>query len=116
MEKIKRFKLKPNADLSSIPEIQYMTYVHKNAVRGFCHTLDERELIDVCIVFPAELSEWNDFDYVLVLDDEFGQPFTPFYDYMNAPNDKPFPFLRKIIHTYNEFMSSLPYLEEMKGE
>ncbi len=109
-QKIKRFRLKPDADVSSVPE-KVLTYVHKDAIRGFWHTLKDE--ITVNIVFPENLAEWNDFDYILVLDEDFGQPYTPFYNFLNWPEKGSFPYLGNIVKAYNEFMSSLPYLEEV---
>ena len=110
-QKIKRFRLKPDADVSSIQQDPFMTYVHKDAIRGFWHTL--KDDITINIVFPKNLSEWNDFDYILVLDEEFCQPYTPFYAFMDDPKRGSFPYLGEVVKAYNEFMASLPYLEEV---
>lgn len=130
---VKRFRLKPNADISSVPVTEHMGYVHKDFHRGFWtilkivdpetepHPYFDDEIIytlqsiTLNIVFPEDLSKWNDFDYVLVLDDEFGQPYVPFYDYMSGRIKETFPFLEAVIISYNEIMSSLPYLEEING-
>ena len=109
--KIKRFKLKDGADVSEVPLTPHMTYVHKDAVRGFYKWLADS--VEVNIAFPQDLSEWNDFDFVLVLDEDFCQPYTPFYDFLNGYT-KLFPFLAKVVKAYNAVMESLPYLEEIK--
>ena len=109
--KIKRFKLKENADVSSVPLREHMTYVHKDAVRGFFKTL--KGSVSLNVAFPQDLPEWNDFDFVLVFDEDFCQPYTPFYNFLNG-DTKPFPFLAEVVKAYNEVMESLPYLEEIE--
>lgn len=108
--KIKRYKLRYPADVSDIPESEHLSYVHPEAVRGKIKYLVGE--IAVTVTFPADLYDWNDFDFVIVLDEDFGQPYTPFYHYMNGEINL-FPFLEKVIRKYNEFMSSLPFLEEI---
>ena len=67
------------------------------------------------LAFKKDLNDFNDFDNVLVLDEEFGQPYTPFYGYMeNNDNKEPFPLLAWVISEYNEWMSSFDFLEEVK--
>lgn len=109
-EKIKRFRLKPDADISSVPKSKYLSYIHKDCVRRFSKSLGHGITLD--IGFPEDLSKWNDFDYVLVLDEDFGQPYGPFYHYMG--NKIPaFPALLEIVNAYNREMSKLEYLEEL---
>lgn len=70
------------------------------------------EDISLNIGFPADLSLWNDFDDVLVMDENFAQPYDPFYIYMDREKDsKPFPFLLNVIGHYNRIMDSFSFLE-----
>ena len=71
--------------------------------------------ISLNIAFPKELNKWNDFDYILVLDEDFGQPYTPFYRYAQTRirGGKPFKFLQMVINKYNKVMDSLPFFEEL---
>jgi len=115
--KIKRFKMKPDADISlfpwgRIPRITYgkVSYVNENSVCGFWEPLDHE--ISVNIAFPEDLSEWNDFDYILVMDEDFGQPYGPFYDFMGGEIKEPWEALKEVIEGYNDFMLSLTFLEE----
>lgn len=109
-EKIKRFRLKPNADISSVPESAHLSYIADDGVRGFYVSLGHEITLNIC--FPKDLSKWNDFDYVLVLDEDFGHPYGPFYNYMG--NKIPaFPELLEIVNAYNREMSKLEYLEEI---
>ena len=120
MLKIKRFKIKPDADISVFPwgKVSKIIYGHvkyininKDSVCGFwellCHD------ITVNIAFPEDLSQWNDFDYILVLDEDFGQPYTPFYRYMFGEIQEPWQGLIDVINAYNELMSSFVWLEEV---
>ena len=69
----------------------------------------------VCIGFPdfeKGLAEWDDFSFVLVLDDEFGQPYTPFYGKNYKKDIQNFPCLEFVIEKYNEFMDSFDFLCE----
>lgn len=58
---------------------------------------------------------WNDFDNVIILDEEFDQPYTPFYHHFGEEVDE-FPVLENLIEQYNEYMKSLPFLEEAKDD
>ena len=80
-----------------------------------------REFPDSCgdfiisIVFPdfeEGLAEWDDFSFVLVLDDEFGQPYTPFYGKNYKKDIQNFPCLECVIEAYNKFMDSFDFLCE----
>jgi len=57
---------------------------------------------------------WNDFDYVLVFDDDFGQPYTAFYGYNYGKEIGDFRFLQKVIRRYNEEMDKLDFLEKVE--
>lgn len=59
------------------------------------------------------LDDWNDFDSVLVINDDDGQPYTDFY---GNNWEKEFPetsIVGEVIKKYNEFMDAQPYLEKM---
>lgn len=62
--------------------------------------------------FEEGLAEWDDFNYVLVLDDDFGQPYTPFYGENYKKDVQDFPYLEYVIETYNKFMDSFDFLCE----
>lgn len=76
---------------------------------------DEFEFsIYVCFPEAEKMEKWNDLDYILVLDDDFGQPYTPFYRrYGEDVNDCW--CLEKVIEKYNEWMDSLEFLEEIEN-
>ena len=114
---INRYKLKDGISMDEIltelkerklPQSEGGAFVHKDAYIVFWHTLVDD--IEVNIALPENLTKWDDFDYVLVLDDSFGQPYTPFYEC----KDKPFLFLLNVIGHYNKFMDSLNFLERIE--
>ena len=119
--KIKRFKMKPDTDIFQFPwgrvkYIEYgqpgaMTFVNENSVCRFWDTLCHG--VSINIAFPEDLKEWNDFDYILVLDEDFGQPYGPFYHFMEGKIQEPWPVLIEVINAYNEFMTSFDWLEEI---
>ncbi len=64
------------------------------------------------VCFPADNKDWNDFDYVEVLDENFAQPYTPFYNYLENGGEY-FDFLKTVIMAYNAAMDSLEFLERI---
>lgn len=69
--------------------------------------------ISIIIAFDSSnLESWNDFDNVLVLDEDFCQPYTPFHgdNYKKEVSD--FPFLEWVISEYNALFDSLPVFEK----
>lgn len=114
LEKIARFRLKPDSDLSKIQTSPYASFIAKDATKSCFYPLVDS--ITVNIGFPEDLSKWNDFDYILVLDEDFGQPYSPFYHYLNEELKEPFPFLEKVIQKYNKTLRHLLYLEEIDNE
>ena len=62
--------------------------------------------------FEKGLSEWDDFNYVLVLDDDFGQPYTPFYGKNYKKDIQNSQCLEYVIEAYNNFMDSFDFLCE----
>ena len=110
---IHRYKLKDgvsHADIAKeLKRLKIQTheggsYINKNSSYSFFKVLKDE--IEACVAFPEDLSLWDDFDYVLVLDDSFGQPYTPFYE-----SEKPFVYMLDIIGRYNKLMDSLSFLE-----
>lgn len=112
--RIKRFRLKTGADLVGVKDNPCLSHIHKDAVREVKKYLPEED-ISIEIGFPRNLSEWNDSDFVVVLDLVSWCPYQPFYNYIagkcDVSSDKSLP---RLIHEYNTFLSSLPYLEEIK--
>lgn len=72
--------------------------------------------LSVSICFLPDLDVWDDFNNILVLDEEFGQPYTPFYSENYKKDIKYFPVLEYCIRQYNDFLDSFDFLEEIKEE
>lgn len=66
----------------------------------------------VGVAFKKDVSDWNDYDNVLVIDEDFCQPYAPFYGENFGKDITDFPTLEYCIEKYNEVMDSLPFLEE----
>jgi hypothetical protein len=67
------------------------------------------------IAFEENIKNWNDYDNVLILDEDFGQPYFPFYHHFNDNAIYNFPTLEFCVEKYNEYMSSLPFLIEVQA-
>lgn len=119
--KVKRYKLKDSVTIEEINTFgvkkggSWISETATGYIVKFIHRKD-RDLnvyldFAIYICFSNNLSDWNDFDNVLLIDEDFGQPFHSFYVHYNEEVDN-FPVLEKVIAFYNEFMDSLPFLEE----
>lgn len=62
--------------------------------------------IEIDIDVDLTTREWDDFENVLVMDDDFGQPYTPFYNYLNGKTNL-FQILEHVVDAYNNFMDTL---------
>lgn len=116
--KINRYKLKDGItekDLSKYNLRNGGKYIMADATTFLSEKLIKDITLDLC--FPKNLSKWNDFDYILVLDEEFGQPYTPFYKFIDGetPNNVS-PFLRRVVANYNRVMDSFDFLEKLPGK
>ena len=111
---IKRFELVDNADklLESKEHMRKCnaSFINTDVTRWISKTL--KDDIMLFIGFPDDLIRWNDFDFVIVMDDSFVQPYTPFYAMLNG-RIKGFQFLNEVIEKYNECMSSFPFIVEI---
>lgn len=116
--KIKRFKLKDNVTKDDLIALGFKSggsWIKKDAElflsRYFCYKKFE---YSIGIAFSSDIYDWNDFDNVLVLDEAFCQPYTPFYSDNYGKDITDFPSLEDTILKYNEFMSGLDIFEELK--
>ena len=122
IKQIKRFKLKDGVTIDDIKK-EYKSlreggsWIHQDAVYNIFRDVTPQNSrgseISVCVGFPNDLLKWDDYNFVLVLDEEFGQPYTPFY---GDDNEEPFPFLAGVIRRYNEVMGRFSFLEEKMTE
>lgn len=114
MSIINRYKLKSGVTMDDIlselreknlPVGTHGTYISKDAKYSTFKTLVDD--IKVCIAFPEDLTKWDDYNHVLVMDDSFGQPYTPFY----SIEEKPFRYVLNVAGHYNKFMDTLQFLK-----
>lgn len=124
--KIKRYKLKDGVtkeELIAFGAKEGGSFAVKGAtllLHKFCccHFKDSKGRFSfeftIYIGFKNDISDWNDFDNVLILDDDFGQPYTPFYGENFGKEIKNFPVLEECIRQYNEYMDSIPFLVQIK--
>lgn len=95
------------------------TSVNDLIADGFSYSLDTKYLtkfitLKSSIVLYLKI-RLIDFELLIdVLDDDYCQPYCPFYDYMDGEIDI-FPFLEKIIKTYNVEMDKLKSFEVEKN-
>ena len=116
--KIKQFKLREGVTLEDLKKEKWLepggTWMQKDSVLCGFKYMDED--ITLNIAFPEDLSKWDDFMYVELIDEDFGQPYTPFYGDNYGKDITNFPFLEKIIKIYNKYMSSFDFLEEVTSD
>lgn len=67
--------------------------------------------MSISICFNEDLEDWNDFDNVEVIDEDFCQPYTPFYGDNYKKDVHGFECLEWCIDKYNNFMDSFDFLE-----
>lgn len=114
MSRIKRYQYIPYAPLPKDMHIDggwikggANGYIGKT----FINKLTDEEF-NICIAFDRDMSEWNDFDNVLITD-AWGFQYSPFYDYWDEEVEDN-AALQYVIETYNDYMDSLPFLEPLK--
>lgn len=117
--KINRYKLKPNittSDLIALNAREGGIWINKESKlflsKYFYYKPYEFEF-SIGISFKDNIHDWNDFDNILVLDEDFGQPYTPFYGDNFGEDVINFPCLEFVIEKYNEYMNSLGIFEEI---
>lgn len=119
--KIKRYTIKPDTTKETIISCggkEGGTWINKESKFFISKCFEYKEIgfeFSIQLAFKDDVLDWNDFDNVLVLDEDFCQPYTPFYD-DNYGKEATFPPLKYCIEQYNQFMDSLPFLTEIKEE
>lgn len=120
--KIKRFKLRDGVTKDDLIKLGFRTggtWIKEGAelfLSRYFHYKETDFEFTIGIAFGPDIRDWNDVDNVLVLDDDFCQPYIPFY-YDNYEKDiTGFPTLEYTILKYNEFLGSLDILEEVRYE
>ena len=138
MERIKRYKVKDSITKEYLLKKGFSndggTWIHKenklyktkyiritNKVEyktkdGKTETRKYMSEFDIEIVFDHDINIWDDSNNVLVINDSCGQPYYPFYDYLDGKmkhNEIP-EILALFVTEYNKYMDSLEFLEEVK--
>lgn len=121
MAKIKRYKLKENLSkeyLMTHGLREGGSWIDKNSDIFISKNFYIKDIdfeFSINIGINSSALYFDDFDNVLVLDEAFCQPYTPFYDECNYGKEiRNFKALENVINYYNEFMDSLDFLEEWK--
>lgn len=121
--KIKRYKIRENVTKNDIARSCHCSWNNGAAdyiiggadftIRKFGEFKKTDFEFSIIIAFKPNIQDWNDFNNILILDDAWCQPYTPFYDYFGK-EVYDFPTLEYLISEYNKFMDSLSFLEEVK--
>lgn len=107
IKEIKRYTLSDNLSIDMLKKNNFKNggYLKKIPHPKYSYNkylADEIELhIEIGINEDGTFN-FDDFDNIIVLDDNFCQPYYPFYEY-----DKGFPFLNELIKEYNNSMDNL---------
>ena len=115
-----RYKMKPGTTISDIKKYAEERKLIFNKGGKWISKDSEYVLFTVLhnnisldIAFPKDLKKWDDFKHVLVMHEMIGQPYGPFYRYLQNPTEEPFAYLKTIIDKYNEVMESFPFLKKV---
>lgn len=120
--KIKRYKMKPGwrADMivgSSKCAWHYGgIYTNSSAYFHLIKFFYKKDIdfnFTIEIEFKENTEDWNDLENILVIDDDFCQPYTPFYNNFEIDVIN-FSALEFVIEQYNKLLDSFPFLEEVK--
>ena len=95
----------------NLPLTEGGSWVHEDAKWLTWFGLDKE--ITANIVFPEDLSVWDSYDHITVMDEAFGQPYYPFY-YADEDETKRFPTALSCIGMYNKRMNEFNFLEKIK--
>lgn len=118
--KIKRFKLRDGVTKDDLLALKFKsggTWIKEDAELYKCRIFEYKPTdfeYSINIAFGNNISEWNDFDNIIIIDEDFLQPYTPFYGDNFGKEVNNFPSLENVIQNYNKFMSSLGIFEEIK--
>lgn len=115
VKKMKRFKVKDGVtkeDLIALGFREGGTWIKQDAKLFVSKMLNNN--ISINIAFGDNIADWDDFINIDVLDEDWGQPYTPFYGDNYGKEISNFPYLENVIEKYNKVMSELGIFEEIK--
>ena len=116
--KIKRYSIKKEVvvdDIIAAGGKEGGTWINKESkflLSKYCYYKPTDFEFSINIAFKQDIKDWDDFENVLVLDEDFCQPYTPFYGKNFGADIFNFPTLEYCVEQYNKFMDSLPFLVE----
>lgn len=103
----KRYELNDNVTLENLlnnnfKEGGFMKEIPSPKYYYYKRLIDDIELYIEVNINGNEITNFDDINNILVIDDSFCQPYYPFYE-----GKKEFDFLNKVIKKYNEAMDEL---------
>lgn len=69
------------------------------------------EDMTIYVAFDRDMSEWNDYDNIQIVDD-YDFQYSDFFDRWDEEIEDD-PILQYVIEEYNDYMDSLPFLEPL---
>lgn len=111
--KIKRYKIKFDTSINEILNNGFEYNVNYKCLTKFV-TLKDSIVLYIRIPL-SDLYSFDDFNNVDILDDDFCQPYTPFYNNYEKEiiNNA---FLIDVIRKYNDEMDKITFLYEVQNE
>ena len=117
--KINRYKIKQGTtkqDLINCGFRQGGTWVIKNATLFKSYYVNYKSLeASINIAFTNNIDGFNDFDNILILDEDFLQPYTVMYG-DNYGKETDFEYAVAVIKEYNKQLDNLPFLARIENE
>ena len=104
---IKRYELSDNISIEQLKKAGFrnggwISEIKEPKIQYTRLLIDEIELhIEVSLI-DEEVSSFDDFHNIWIIDNDFCQPYSPFYD-----STADFPYLNRVISRYNKEMDKL---------
>ena len=117
--KANSYKLKDDVTMEQLIELGFKDgswLVEDKSVECVSKSIGLGDSIELNLVIKTNPMEFDDYEDVLVLDDDFCQPYTPFYGDNYKRDIKDWNFLEKVIRRYNEEMDKSDIFEIIKEE
>ena len=124
--KVKRYKIKDGITFEDILNHKYVINEPVTYITDSCETLAYATTcaiykpynfeISITVGFPKDVKKFDSIDCSILIDEDFDQPYRPFYSSVNYRiDDNCFECLAFTIKEYNKFMASFyDILEEVK--
>jgi len=107
LNEIKKYKLNNNLTESNLKEVGFrpggwMSSIEEPKLSYTKVLIEDIELHIEVSINNGKVTNFDDYKNIYVIDDNYGQPYTPFYN-----SNVIFPYLNKVILRYNEEMDKL---------